>query len=210
MRSKLAKKHLVRGCAGRKRKEYAAQIIGISDGDTITVLRADRTQQRIRLHGIDAPEIGQEFGSRAKQTASELPFGKLVVVIPRDVDRYGRSVADVTLPDGRLLNREMVRRGMAWWYRRYAPNSFELANVETDAKTARVGIWSQSHPDAPWDWRKIGAAPPTAIVVGNRKSRIYHAAYCHAAATIDLKNRVEFTSGSEAEKGGFRRTKDCW
>jgi micrococcal nuclease len=132
------------------------------------------------------------------------------VVSSRDVDRYGLSVADVTLPDGRLLNREMVRRGMAWWYRKYAPNNRKLANVEAEAKTARLGLWSRSHPVAPWDWRHIGAAPHTDIVVGNRRSRIYHAADCHAAATVDPKNRVEFNSGSDAEKGGYRSAKDCW
>ena len=81
--------------------DYAARVVGIADGDTITVLR-DRTQVRIRLHGIDAPETGQDFGSRAKQAASELAFGKQVTVRPRDTDRYGRTVAEVILPDRRL------------------------------------------------------------------------------------------------------------
>ena len=95
--------------------DYPARVIGISDGDTITVLR-DRAQVRIRLHGIDAPETGQDFGSRAKQAASSLAFGKTVTIKVRDTDRYGRTVADVILPDGRLLNHELVREGMAWWF----------------------------------------------------------------------------------------------
>ena len=77
-----------------------------------------RTQVRIRLHGIDAPETGQDFGSRAKQAASSLAFGKTVTVRTRDTDRFGRMVAEVILPDGRLLNREMVREGLAWRYRK--------------------------------------------------------------------------------------------
>jgi endonuclease YncB( thermonuclease family) len=72
---------------------------------------------KIRLHGIDAPESGQDFGSRAKQTASELAFGKEVTIRPLDTDRYGRTVADVILPDGRSMNREMVAQGLSWWYR---------------------------------------------------------------------------------------------
>ena len=95
---------------------YSARVVGISDGDTITVLTADKTQHRIRLWGIDAPETGQDFGSRAKQAASGLAFGKTVKILPRDTDRYGRTVAEVILPDGRSMNREMVRQGMAWWY----------------------------------------------------------------------------------------------
>jgi len=79
--------------------DYSARVVGISDGDTITMLR-DRKQVRNRLHGIDAPETGQDFGSRAKQAASALAFGKQVIVRERDRDRYGRTVAEVILPDG--------------------------------------------------------------------------------------------------------------
>jgi endonuclease YncB( thermonuclease family) len=109
-------------CAG----DYSARVVGVAHGDTLTILTADRTQHRVRLSGIDAPEAGQDYGSRAKQAASELAFGKTVTVRPCDTDRYGRTVAEVILPDGRSLNREMVRQGMAWWYRRYAPADREL------------------------------------------------------------------------------------
>src|SRR4051812_3638778 len=86
------------------------KVVGVSDGDTLTVLKG-RTQVKVRLHGIDAPERGQDFGSRAKHTASDLAFGRTVTVRPRELDRYGRTVADVILPDGRSLNREMVGQG---------------------------------------------------------------------------------------------------
>jgi micrococcal nuclease len=76
------------------------------------------TTYRIRLHGIDAPERGQPYSNRAKQYASELAFGKEVTVEPVDRDQYDRPVADVILPDGQNLNRELVRAGLAWWYRR--------------------------------------------------------------------------------------------
>ena len=83
--------------------EFAGKVVGVSDGDTMTVL-CDRTQVRIRLYGIDCPETGQDFGFRAKQFTAELAFGQVVKVVPRDRDRYGRIVADVVLPDGRVLN----------------------------------------------------------------------------------------------------------
>jgi micrococcal nuclease len=98
--------------------DYPARVVGISDGDTITVLTAEKKQVKIRLHGIDAPETGQPFRTRAKQLASELAFGKDVTIKERDKDRYGRTVAEVILPDGRSLNQEMVREGLAWWYRK--------------------------------------------------------------------------------------------
>src|SRR4051812_23345472 len=106
---------------------FQARVVGISDGDTLTVLKNDKTQVKIRLQGVDAPESGQDFGARAKEAASDLAFGETVTVKVRDTDRYGRTVAEVVLPDGRSLNREMVRAGYAWWYRSYAPKDRELA-----------------------------------------------------------------------------------
>src|SRR3954454_435702 len=70
----------------------SARVVGISDGDTITVLTADKTQVKIRLRGIDAPETGQDFGSRAKQAASALAFGKTVKILTGTrIDTAGRS-----------------------------------------------------------------------------------------------------------------------
>ena len=90
-------------------EEFAGKVVGVSDGDTITVLR-NRTPIKVRLHSIDCPEIGQDFGSRAKAITSELVFGQVVKVVPRDIDRYRRTVADVILADGRILNSYMTRR----------------------------------------------------------------------------------------------------
>jgi endonuclease YncB( thermonuclease family) len=190
--------------------DYSARVIGIADGDTITVLTADKTQHRIRLWGIDAPETGQDFGSRAKQAASVLAFGKTVTVRPVDRDRYGRTVAEVILPDGRSLNREMVRQGFAWWFRRYAPRDGELARLEAQAKAARVGLWGQPNPVPPWEWRRGEGVPQAAGVVANRRSHVYHKPTCRAAAAMSEKNRVTFASGAEAEKAGYRKAKDCW
>src|SRR4051812_23773570 len=83
--------------------DFSGKVVGIADGDTITVLR-DRTQVRIRLHGVDSPESGQAFGTKAKAFTSDLVFGKVVTVHPLETDRYGRTVAEVTLSDGRILN----------------------------------------------------------------------------------------------------------
>src|SRR4051812_48033433 len=96
--------------------DFTARVVGVSDGDTLTILRDGHTQVKIRLHGVDAPESAQPFGSRSKQSASDLAFGKTVTIQPRDVDRYGRTVAVVILPDRRSLNETQVRQGMAWHY----------------------------------------------------------------------------------------------
>nr|WP_206108259.1 thermonuclease family protein [Paludisphaera soli] len=189
--------------------DYPARVVGVSDGDTLTVLTEEKRQVKIRLHGIDAPESGQDFGQRAKQAASELAFGKAATIRPVDTDRYGRTVAEVILPDGRSLNRELTREGYCWWYRAYAPGDRELARLESEAKAAKRGLWSRPNPTPPWDWRKGVGVPATAGVVGNRGSRVYHAPHCGGAGRMSEKNRVEFTSAKEAEEAGYRKAEDC-
>ncbi len=134
-------------------QSFTAKVIGITDGDTIKVLQ-DGDVIRIRLHGIDCPESGQPFGTRARQFTGDLAFGKQVSVVVRDIDRYGRTVAEIVLPDRRSLNRELVKAGLAWWYSRYARDDRELERLQAEAQKARRGLWATKEPVAPWEWRK--------------------------------------------------------
>ena len=109
--------------------------MGVSDGNTVTVLHNGKGE-RIRLHGIDYPVKRQAFGKRAKQFTSNLVFAKTVTVQVLDRDRYGRTVGVVLLPDGRSLNHELVRAGLAWMYRRYT-NDQSLTDLEQEARVAR-------------------------------------------------------------------------
>ena len=195
------------GCSASP--SYPARVVGVSDGDTLTVLTSEKEQIKIRLAGIDAPESGQDFGAQAKQAASDLAFGKTVTIREQDKDRYGRTVAEVILPDGRDMGREMVRSGHAWWYRKYAPNDGTLARLESSAKAAKLGLWSQPGAIPPWDWRTGRGVPVTAGVVGNRRSHVYHAPHCRGAAVMKAGNRVEFGTAGEAEEAGYRRSGDC-
>ena len=129
------------------------RVVSVADGDTITLL-VDQTQHRIRLHGIDCPERGQPFGKRAKQFTSNLVFAQTVTIRVVDVDRYKRLVCRITLPDGKDLSAELVRAGLAWWYRKYAPNDKELAKLETEAREAKRRVWADPNPVPPWEWRK--------------------------------------------------------
>jgi len=110
--------------------EFAGQVVGVTDGDTLTVRSDSGVATRIRLWGIDAPEKRQAYGNVSKRYLSSLAFGKRVRVLVRDTDRYGRNVSEIILPDGRNANQEMVRAGYAWWYRRYAPDDAVLARLE--------------------------------------------------------------------------------
>ena len=136
-------------------EQFTGKVVGISDGDTLNVLRAGKAV-KVRLHGIDTPERAQAFGTRAQQFTSELAFGNEVTVVVRDTDRYGRVVGEVRLPepDGRNLNQELVKAGMAWWYKQYAPNDTTLAQLEADARAAQRGLWAEAHPVPPWAWRR--------------------------------------------------------
>jgi micrococcal nuclease len=96
---------------------FVGKVIGITDGDTITVLHNGRGE-KIRLNAIDCPQNGQAFGKRAKQAASQLAFGQQVTVQPFGLDKYGRTIGDVTLPGGKKMSQELVRAGMCWWYRK--------------------------------------------------------------------------------------------
>jgi len=137
------------------------RVIRIIDGDTIEVL-LERQVVRVRLYGIDCPERGQAFGTAARQFTGQLCFGRTVRLRTRGADRYGRLLAEVVLPDGRVLNHELLRAGLAWWYREFAPQAGELEALEREARAARRGLWSQADPLPPWEFRRASKRPAQA------------------------------------------------
>ena len=143
------------------------RVVGVADGDTVTVLDADRQQHRIRLQGIDAPEKAQPFGERSRQTLSRMVSGKDVRVEWDRRDRFGRIVGKVwvqpaSCPDCPMTldaGHAQITLGMAWWFRRFANEqspedraAYEFSEHEARAK--RVGLWSDPEPVPPWEWRK--------------------------------------------------------
>lgn len=134
------------------------RVVGVSDGDSITVLDTSKVKHKIRLSGIDAPERSQPFGQRSKQSLSDLVFAQWVTVDTDKVDRYVRAEGKV-LKDGLDANLEMVKRGLAWHYKEYqgeqtAADREAYARAEDAAKGQRVGLWKDGQPVAPWDFRK--------------------------------------------------------
>jgi endonuclease YncB( thermonuclease family) len=154
------------------------RVVGVTDGDTITVFDADRRQHKIRLGGIDAPEKakndkdkGQPFGQRSKENLSRMVFGKnvrvewrkkhrerligKVWVQPSDCPRCG-----LTLDAGQA----QLAAGMAWWYRQYAreQSAEDRARYEfeeNEARVRRVGLWQDPEPVPPWEWRRRQSSP---------------------------------------------------
>ena len=151
---------LLFACNPKEEKGMDGKVVKVADGDTFTLLNPQNQQVRIRLHGIDAPEKGQDFGSVARQNLSSLVFGKTVRVQEMDVDRYGRTIAIVYTQDGICINEAMLKAGLAWHYKAYDDNA-KWAAMENTARAQKQGIWSQPRPTPPWDWRKAQRAPQT-------------------------------------------------
>lgn len=128
------------------------QVVAVHDGDTITVLTPVRESHRVRLAQIDAPEKGQDFGAAAKRALSELVFGKTIVVEIETFDRYGRVVGRV-LVDGKDINLEQVKAGMAWVYRQYA-HDHAYFQAEEAARERKAGLWAKPNPCPPWNFRR--------------------------------------------------------
>ncbi len=122
----------------------------VTDGDTIVLM--DRT--RVRLHGIDAPERDQAYGSIAT-AALEYMVARSVYLVDVDEDRYGRLVGQLyPSKEGYDINASMTCAGYAWWYKRYAPDSHILADCQLEAKQAQKGLWQDEDPTPPWVWRR--------------------------------------------------------
>jgi len=135
------------------------KVVGVSDGDTITVLDTEKFQHKVRLIGIDAPEKKQAFGQASKQSLSELVFDKDVKVEITKLDRYGRQLG--TFFVGEIdANLEQITRSFAWHYKAYQRDQTDLyravyAQAEKLAAEAQIGLWSVSDPIAPWDYRRL-------------------------------------------------------
>lgn len=136
--------------------DLRGKVVRIADGDTFTLLTGDQQQVRVRLHGIDAPEHGQDFGQVARQGLSDLIFERVVYVDEQEKDRYGRVVGIVYDTGKRCVNEELLRRGLAWHYTRYDDNE-QWGQLQQEARQKKRGLWSQPEAMAPWDWRRSKA-----------------------------------------------------
>lgn len=137
---------------------YEGRVVGVSDGDSITVLDSTKRQHKVRLAGIDAPELRQAFGQASKRSLSALVFGKAVAIETEKRDRYNRQIGKV-LVDGRDVNLLQIETGFAWHYMRYAAEQSPIdqrlySEAESSARSLRKGLWQDRNPQAPWDFRR--------------------------------------------------------
>lgn len=129
------------------------KVVKVADGDTITILSEKNEQIRIRFSGVDCPEKSQAFGQKAKEFTANLCAGKQVKVISQSKDRYGR-VLGVVMVNGVNVNKEILKAGLAWHYKQY-DKSQEFADIESQARKKKIGLWAEKNPIAPWEFRKM-------------------------------------------------------
>lgn len=132
-------------------------VTGVVDGDTLYVLDANWREHKIRLQGIDAPELGQAYGEAARQSLKRLAHRKAVTVEWHKRDAYGRLLGKVLVAD-KDAGLHQLQAGMAWWNRRYAheqsdADAIRYREAEFFARKKRLGLWSQKNPLPPWRWR---------------------------------------------------------
>lgn len=135
-------------------KEIVGKVISIADGDTFTMLADGNKQVKIRLHGIDCPEKGQDYGDIAKKHLSSLLrlHHDSVKVIWKSKDRYRRTIGIAY--SGRInINEALLQKGLAWHYIKYDKNP-QWSKMESTARNAKLNLWSNPSPVAPWNWRK--------------------------------------------------------
>jgi micrococcal nuclease len=215
-------------------KVHTGKVIGVADGDTITVLQGKK-QYKIRLYGIDCPEKSQAYGKQAKQFVSKLTFGKTVELTAYDVDRYKRIVAVVRV-GGFNVNEALIKNGYAWRYTKYCKESFcdDWISTEYTARSMKLGLWRDKNPMPPWEWRHSPQKKKQVVsnqagrerqkqayqkqkaqqvsssggsLHGNRKSHKYHNAGCR---WYNCKNCTKnFGSASEARSAGYSACGKC-
>ena len=129
------------------------RVIGVQDGDTVTCLDESNQQRKVALGGIDAPEIGQAYGKTAREALAGMVFGRTVEAADAVTDPAG-GVAARLFVDGVDVSRQMVATGNAWCDP--AAQDSSLATEQAQAQAAKLGLWADASPTAPWDYRAAG------------------------------------------------------
>ena len=203
-------------------KTINGKVISIKDGDTFSIKDQRGRFYKVRLADVDAPEITQPFGRPAKRLMEDLVLKKVVRINYTQVDKYKRLIGKVFLPNGKILNEEALKAGLAWHYRVKHPHSTYLEKMEYKAWKKKIGLWVQEKPIPPWEFRreKRTPIPPsnkddmdydlilTYGIIGDPKTKIYQWPMCKGYPK-NHKNYILFGNLSDAEVLGYRAARGC-
>jgi endonuclease YncB( thermonuclease family) len=150
------------------------KVLNVHDGDTLTLLGPNNFEYKVRFNGVDAPELKQEFGEKARKSLAKMVEGKIATIEYDKIDKYGRFVCKVFV-NGNDINREQLKRGMAWHFKKYQDeqipeDKINYAAEELAAKDRKIGLWNQKTIEAPWEYR-LRMKPPE-IIVTNSEGKI--------------------------------------
>lgn len=204
--------------------ELSGEVTDVAEGDTLTFRSSAGVLVKVRLKEVDAPEAGQTFGRQARQWVEELVLGKRVVVKYETVDRYGRAIGDMILPDGRILRKELVRHGFAWHYRVHFPVDESLRELEYQAWKQKAGLWVDPSAVPPWEFRRENSSPlePPGDsaemdynsilsygLIGDPETKLFLWPDCLNYPN-DIRNFAVFGSERVAKTSGFRKSPNCY
>ena len=205
-------------------ESITGNVVVVHQGDTFTIQSASPNEKlyKVRLSNIDTPETNQPFGLQAKDFTINRILGESIQVKYSMIDFYGRLVGSVVLPSGDILNEELVRAGLAWHYRVTPSPSSLLERLQYEAWRGGMGIWVESAPVPPWEYRRE-KKPPTAPVyknqvdydlvlnygiIGNVKEKIYWWPACKDYPEKSNKY-VIFGYRELAESMGYHSSSGC-
>lgn len=169
-------------------QDIRCKVVGIADGDTLTCLTAAKTQVKVRLGEIDAPESKQPFGTAAKKVLSDAVFGQSVLIKGGSTDRYGRTIG-IVYHEQKNINLMLVQKGMAWAYIEYGKDP-AYAQAQQQAEAKRLGLWSEPNPIYPQDWRK-------GVRVKDSKAGVVASEQTQSRASKQRAQKSSFKCGSK-------------
>lgn len=201
----------VQGVKDLVNKRFTGNVVSVIDGDTVDVLIPPGRKERVRLHGMDAPESGEPFSTVARNFLRVMIFSRDVTVTGTDVDRYGRLVARIVV-DGQDASERTIAAGLACTFHQYAKEPV-LDAAMARARSARLGFWAQPGQMPACVARETLAGPMPLLsasvsgFIGNVSSKVYHSPTCRNATCKNCTRK--FASRQEAEAAGFRAAGDC-
>lgn len=133
-------------------QSFEGRVVSVEEGDVLRVQR-DTSVVTVQLYGIDTPELGQPYGREARHYVADRVLQDTVAVTVKERGKEASLSGIVKTPDGTSLNADLLRRGLAWWHNRNAPDAAHLQALEQKAQNANRGVWTQYNPVAPWKWR---------------------------------------------------------
>lgn len=201
---------------------FSGTVVAVSSGDTLTV-QSGSSIFKVRLSDVDAPELRQVFGKRARRFTEQRVLGRRVWVNVSMIDRHDRRIGEVILEDGGVLNEQLVASGLAWHYRVNPVRNTHLQKLEQYAFSKKLGLWVEKVPVPPWEFRRESRIPELPLtarqvdydrifhygLIGNRRTKTVRWPTCKRYRLNRPRQAIIFHSLEHASEKGYKPARDC-